>query len=123
MEQTYRMQSIQTLLSDLPFPFSFFFLPITLNHRCNFNSKRNNQNKPQDSEPGLERFTMLHFQTLRRWMYIGCVGKLKEHTSCIPRCDSCSLLDRCFQCPLSRHSESRECGCQFALLHRADTDS
>lgn len=42
---------------------------------------------------------------------------------CIPRCDSCSLLDRCFQCPILSRPHARDCGCQFALLHRAEVDS
>ncbi|XP_052860550.1 uncharacterized protein LOC128267701 [Anopheles cruzii] len=45
------------------------------------NGTCNGQHSHQESEPGLERFAVLHFQTLRRWLYIGCVGKLKEHTS------------------------------------------
>lgn len=40
----------------------------------------------------------------------------------MPRCEGCGLLDRCFHCP-SRSRDSRDCGCQFALLHRADTDN
>lgn len=40
---------------------------------------------------------------------------------CLPRCEGCGLLDRCFNCP--RRNQDRDCGCQFALLHRADTES
>ncbi|KAL7046461.1 hypothetical protein ACKWTF_002577 [Chironomus riparius] len=39
--------------------------------------------------------------------------------TCLPRCEGCGLLDRCFQCS-RRSRDSRDCGCQFALLHRAD---
>lgn len=41
---------------------------------------------------------------------------------CMPRCGSCGLLERCFHCP-RRSRDSRDCGCQFALLHRADVDT
>lgn len=40
----------------------------------------------------------------------------------MPRCEGCGLLERCFNCP-SRSRDSRECGCQFALLHRVDEGS
>ncbi|XP_018321140.1 tenascin-R isoform X3 [Agrilus planipennis] len=33
--------------------------------------------------------------------------------------DGCCMLDRCFRYP-RRTTENRDCGCQFALLHRAD---
>ncbi|XP_049542434.1 uncharacterized protein LOC125955350 isoform X2 [Anopheles darlingi] len=45
------------------------------------NGTCNGQHSHQESEPGLGRFAVLHFQTLRRWLYVGCVGKLKQHTS------------------------------------------
>ena len=35
-------------------------------------------------------------------------------------CEGCGLLERCF-CP--SRSRERDCGCQFALLHRADTET
>uniref|UniRef100_A0A1B0BGE4 Fibronectin type III domain-containing protein n=1 Tax=Glossina palpalis gambiensis TaxID=67801 RepID=A0A1B0BGE4_9MUSC len=37
---------------------------------------------------------------------------------CLPRCEGCGIFDRCFQYP--RRELERDCGCQFALLHRAD---
>lgn len=40
---------------------------------------------------------------------------------CLPRCEGCGFLDRCFNCP--RRAQDRDCGCQFALLHRADNES
>ncbi|KAG5678141.1 hypothetical protein PVAND_007838 [Polypedilum vanderplanki] len=42
--------------------------------------------------------------------------------TCLPRCEGCGLLDRCFHCP-RRSRDSRDCGCQFALLHRADNEA
>lgn len=40
---------------------------------------------------------------------------------CLPRCEGCGFLERCFNCP--RRAQDRDCGCQFALLHRADNES
>ncbi|KRF99086.1 uncharacterized protein Dwil_GK27848 [Drosophila willistoni] len=37
---------------------------------------------------------------------------------CLPRCEGCGIFDRCFQYP--RRELERDCGCQFALLHKAD---
>lgn len=45
---------------------------------------------------------------------------LYQKSKCIP-CESCGFLDRCF-CP-TRSRDARDCGCQFALLHRADTET
>ncbi|XP_061387736.1 uncharacterized protein LOC133322796 [Musca vetustissima] len=35
---------------------------------------------------------------------------------CLPRCEGCGIFDRCFQYP--RRELERDCGCQFALLHK-----
>lgn len=42
----------------------------------------------------------------------------QKQTQCLPRCEGCGFLDRCFNCP--RRAQDRDCGCQFQLLHRAD---
>nr|XP_036669634.1 uncharacterized protein LOC108009549 isoform X7 [Drosophila suzukii] len=49
----------------------------------------------------------------------GCNGQHSHQ--CLPRCEGCGIFDRCFQYP--RRELERDCGCQFALLHKADVES
>jgi len=46
---------------------------------------------------------------------------LANTKQCLPRCEGCGIFDRCFQYP--RRELERDCGCQFALLHKADVES
>jgi len=53
------------------------------------------------------------------WVLVG--PALRKKKQCLPRCEGCGIFDRCFQYP--RRELERDCGCQFALLHKADVES